>query len=153
MTPKKDLNNVQRKMLDEIYTEQFDKIEHGILKLRVQEYEKLKDKVLETESKKEPLKTMLTHMEAGYKLWKKHEDDLRKMGIRFCDRPDEPKLRIDYYNEDYTHPLLQAHKEKTHEIELDLAQKRKEIRARVYGMATTYEEVNKEVSEYISTIK
>lgn len=152
MKEKVGLNNVQRKMLDEIYTEQFDKIAGGILSLRTQEYEKLKLTVLRDERKKEPVKSILEHLESAEKLVEKHKNYFDDNGLRFDNTIHKNDVTISRYDS-ILHPKLKAYSDKTREIEIDLAKKRKEIRARVYGLNTTYAEVEKEVSAFIADLK
>ena len=51
------------------------------------------------------------------------------------------------------YPAIRKFKEETYKIETKLAERKKEIRARIYGMDTTYEAVEKEIEKYISDIK
>ncbi len=152
MDKKVGLNNVQRRMLDEIYTEQFDKVSSTILNRRREGYQALSRKVLKEEADKAPLKTALVKFAEAYKAAKHIEDYLSDNGLRLDNRIYEVELEVSTYSGN-THPKLLKHSEETREIEIDLAKKKKEIRARIYGMDTTYEEVEKEISKEIASIK
>lgn len=148
------LNNVQRKMLDDIYMEQFDKIEREILEPIKRDFEKLKETVLREEIKKSPIKELYLALEKAHKLYKKNENYLNDNDMAFKEGygyKKEPVLEFGYGY--VRHPKIVAFHKKAKEKELELANKRKEIRARIYGLNTTYEEVSKEISAYLSSIK
>ena len=138
-------------MLDEIYTDQFDKIASGILHERANGHSKLKIQVLKDERLKEPAKSILKHLQSACELMEKNKDYFQENGLRLENSLYKNDLSMNSY--DGKHPKLYAYEQKTHEIEVELAKKRKEIRARVYGLNTTYEEVEKEVSAYIARLK
>lgn len=154
MEAKKELNNAQRKMLDEIYCEQFDKISKPILGKRAEGLQKLKQEVLKEEIAKDPVKTSLKMLNDATKYIKKHEEHYNKMGLKLSSSlPTSFSLEFQYGWKAEQHPKIQKYLEETAKIELDLANKKKEIRSRIYGMSTTYEEVDAEIREYIKGIK
>lgn len=152
MEKKTGLNNVQRKMLDEIYSEQFEKKKGAILGKREVEYKILADKVLAEEAKKAPLKEMLTAISVAFKLTEKNSEYMKLHGLNLDNRVYENKLEINTYGS-YNHPSLEKHKVETRRIDQELAEKKKEMRARIYGMDTTYTEVEKEIGRLIAGIK
>ena len=151
MKPKEGLTAVQRKMLDEIYMEQFEKKADEILHPRKVEFEKLKNEVIDFEYSKGPLKEMIKALEKGYELMEQHKTYFKDNNITLDNYAHKPKLKFGYGY--VSHPKLVAHEKKTREIEMDLATKKKEIRARIYGMSTSYDEVEKEISQFLSDIK
>lgn len=156
MEAKKDLNNTQRKMLDEIYTEQFKKKEQKILQDRQDGYRKLQAKVLKDETKSKNIKAILDAAEKFTALYKKHSGELEEKGLKIDNMPyrDEAfSLKLADRYDNNTHPTLLAYKEETYAIEENLAKVKKEMRAKIYGLNTTYEEVDKEIGEILKGIK
>lgn len=158
MEAKKDLNNTQRKMLDEIYTEQFKKKERKILDDRQIGLRKVREKVLKDEAKSKNIKAILDAGNTFTKLVAKHTEELKAKGLKISNLPyrDEGKFELelkDRYNDDIEHPDIVAYKEETWVIEENLAKVKKEMRAKIYGLNTTYEEVDKEIGEILKGIK
>jgi hypothetical protein len=152
METKTNLNNVQRKMLDEVYTAHFQTLAQNILQERNTEYKKLCEKVKEIETKKHKVK-----LDAYLKVCKSMcdlDESLRKEGLRVfrysSSKPEQIEIEV---NEAYKYPLLAKHKDETRKIEEELSRKKKEIRARIYGMDMTYEQVEKEIAKEIASIK
>lgn len=157
MQPKKDLNNVQRKMLDQIYTEQFGKKEQAILATRAKEYDALQIKVLKKESLTPNLKKMLKCGEEYYKLLESNKSYLNENGLYVNDTVSKkPELTLSHsysYNSSYNkHPQLTAHTEETQRISIMLGEKKKEMRARIYGSSVSYDEVEKEITEILKGV-
>ena len=154
MEKKTGLNNVQRKMLDEIYTEQFDKVTAPILQKRAEGLAKLKNEVLAEEAGKAPLKTAFAKINAAREAYESVEKYLQEQGLKFSAYRyrDREGLEFNTYS-GIRHPKIAKYEDATREIEVKLANKKKEIRARIYGMDTTYEEVEKEISKEIASFK
>lgn len=138
-------------MLDEIYTEQFDKHVEPIFKARQEEQALLRLKVVESESRTPKVKDAIDKIIAAKEAFDGIEKYLERRGMRLSSEPRVAWLEINGYG-DVRHPALQAHVEETRKIEVDLAKKKKEIRARVYGMDTTYAEVEREVARELASI-
>lgn len=155
MNKKEGLSSVQRKMLDEIYTEQFETITEPILRKREVGLDALRTEVLRDEAKKEPMKEVLAACIFAHKAIKKAEKYMEDNGLSLDHGfgRDEVELRLDNSYRTVTHPRIAEYEEETSNIKISLAKKKKEIRARIYGMDTTYEEVEREIKKEIESIK
>lgn len=155
MEKKINLNNVQRKMLDEIYMEQFDTLARPILQERQDGLERLKTEVLKSELEKNPMKSVMEKIRVAEMAVKAAGEYMQKNGLKIEDqnyRSKERILELNTYN-GIRHPKILRYEEETHKIEAKLAKKKKEIRARVYGLDATYEQVEKEVSRELAEFK
>lgn len=139
-------------MLDEIYCEQFEKAVRPILLKRKEGYEALKVKVLKSELSKSPMKDVMKKLGDAYKAVKDVKDYMEENGLRLNNSLYEQELTIDSYRY-LPNPTLSKYNDETNEIEQSLAKKKKEIRARIYGMDTTFEEVEREISKEIASIR
>ncbi len=156
METKKGLNATQRKMLDEIYTEQFEKRAKVILSERGVGREKLQDKLVKEQLKDKEIKKFI---EAGQTFYKMQNDPrfsekLKTRGLSInTSIHSNPKVSIStsYYNT-YELPELEKYNERTREIEQQLSEKKKEMRAKIYGVEASYEEVDKEIKALLKDI-
>lgn len=152
MEKKQGLSNVQRKMLDEIYTEQFDTLAKPIIYERREGRERIVAEIVKQELKTGPLKDVFDKMQAAYSAYEKAKPYLEKNGLKFYDKPDKPRLEIANGYSSIRHPKLKKYDDESTKIETRLATKKKEIRARVYGLDATYEEVEREIAKEIAGI-
>ena len=155
MEVKKNLNNVQRKMLDEIYTEQFTKRERAIRDERETGLKKLQVKLLANLSKDKEVKKMLEAGKAFYQAQEKLRSTLGSQNVALTyTLSGEPNLQVSYryggVGQDF--PEVEEYNTRTREIELNLAEKKKEMRAKIYGVSASYEEVDKEIKELLKDI-
>jgi hypothetical protein len=157
MQPKSGLNNTQRKMLDEIYMEQFKKKERAIKQKREEGLSLLKEKIIKEESKSKDAKPILEAAKKLAQLVETHKDTMRERGVTVKGIRLDGNIEVDIHTHSYStyivHPKIEAYKEDTLNLELELAQKKKEIRALIYGLAATYEEADKEIAEVLKGIK
>lgn len=156
MEVKRNLNNVQRKMLDQIYTEQFSQKERAILDKRDKGYEVLKAQILESERKSPANKAVLEAGKKFYDLLTKNKGQLATKSLGFTQTIHSlPQLEFSYSygNNGGIHPKLSAYSDETTRLRTELAHKKQEVRARIYGLATTFDEVKREVEAIIKTIK
>lgn len=150
MDTKKNLNNVQRKMLDEIYREQFDKKANLIRQERQAGYAKLQAQLLAKEAQNGDVKEMLLHAEAFYLMYEKLKPQLAAKGVSVdCTLNRVPQLIVDRWGDKGKYPELEEYQAETNRIEVDLGEKKKLMRAKIYGVAASYEEVDKEISELL----
>lgn len=152
MEVKKNLNNVQRKMLDEIYTEQFKKRERQIIDERNQGFGPVVEKALKEFAKDKDVKNMLEAGKKFYELQTKLDDKLRKSGVGVeYTLSGVPRLKNGYrYSNEYESlPAIQEYKNETARIEQRLAELKREMRAKIYGVSATYEEVDSEIKELL----
>lgn len=153
MEKKTDLNNTQRKMLDEVYMQHFDVVVHNIRDKRKSEYEKLKQSVKKEFMKKYAAK-ISAYEKAAAELWKLDEAMREDGGIRLfrysSDKPSKVEVEISCSGDI---PTLEKYETETRKIEEELSRKKKEIRARIYGMDMTYEQVESEISRELASIK
>lgn len=158
MEVKKNLNNVQRKMLDEIYMEQFKKRESAILAERSAGLKQLQSKLLKDLATEKPeIKEMLEAGKTFYELELKLRPELRELNVcvdNYLSNLPELRIGVRYSNGGNLgeFPEVEAYHKETRRIELSLAEKKKEMRAKIYGLATTYEEVDEEVKELLKNI-
>lgn len=139
-------------MLDEVYTDQYQKMSSAILDKRSRERKILSQKILNQERKNKDVGNLIEAIEKAQALYKKAVPYLESRGLRIREVQDVDFEFNTSYRNDITHPELMHFDDKTNEIEQKLAEKRKEIRARIYGMDTTYSEVEREVSAYLSDV-
>lgn len=154
METKKNLNNVQRKMLDEIYTEQFKKKADIILEERRAGYVKLQAALLAKESKNKEVKAMLDAGTKFYELENKLHDQLISNGVTVDYRlSNAPKLSVtSSYRSEGRYAELEAYQSETYRIEIALGEKKKLMRAKIYGVASSYEEIEKDISEILKDV-
>ena len=156
MDKKTNLNNTQRKMLDEVYMEAFDGVSHNILEKRTEGYTKLSDKIIKEESKRAIVKETIQSYNLIVKKIKKCEEYLGKNGLTLNGVPYNlnNSLTVEsQYSCDGKHPKLKKYQAETDKIKAKLARNKREVRARIYGMDTTYEAVEKEIAKYIAEMK
>jgi hypothetical protein len=156
MEVKKNLNNVQRKMLDEIYTEQFKKRERTISDERQAGLNQLQQKCLKGFKQDKEVKKMLEVGKAFYELQEKLSPKMDASGISLNRRIGKvPQLEIcnRYYGYDRKEfPEVTVYQSETTRIELRLAEKKKEMRAKIYGVSASYEDVDAEIKELLKDI-
>lgn len=155
MEVKKNLNNIQRKMLDEIYSEQFKAIERESEQKRAKEKAKLEEKLLKDFAKNKDVKAYLEAGKKFFELAQKLKPEFEKNGVRSSDyisRP--PVLSVEYgYRNDYkVFKELEAFNEETLRIDSTFAQRKREMRAKIYGLNTTYEEAEAEIKELLKDL-
>lgn len=145
-------------MLDEIYTEQFKAKERLILVKREEGLSQLKIRVTRKELKSKDVKSIIDAAKKLKKLMEDNQETLDNRGIKIegFSFNNELKLSLSsghYYNNYRKHPEIEAYEEETERINVELAQKKKEIRARIYGLAISYEEADKEISKILKEVK
>lgn len=158
MEAKKNLNNIQRKILDEIYTEQFDKREKFILDNREQELGKLQEKNLKVFAADKEIKKMVGAGELYFEMVRKLREKMESKNVTIGETLSTcPKLGVKTYfygrSEDKDFPEVARHKKETRAIALTLGEKRKEMRAKIYGVSASYEEVDAEIKEILKDVK
>lgn len=153
MQPKKNLNGIQRKMLDEIYSEEFKKKSEVILEARRVEYAKLQASLLAKESKSRDVKAMLDAGMKFYELSQKLKPELAAKGVYVENYTSGvPRLSVNSYRADGKYPELEAHQNETYKVESALASKKREMRAKIYGVDASYEVVDAEIKELLKDI-
>lgn len=157
MNPKTNLNNTQRKMLDEIYTDQFNVKERLIMAKRADGLRVLMTSLTKKERKSKDVKAILDAANKLKGLMDAKHEGIRERGMEIKGFRFEKEVSLElssgYYNDYRKHPEIVRYEEDTEAIKIDLAQKRKEIRARVYGLSASYEEADKEISNVLKGIK
>lgn len=158
MQPKKNLNNQQRKMLDEIYSEQFNAKKAVILNKRSEELSTLKLQVVDEVSNTRKAKALVEAGKRFYELLQTTGKELAEVGIHINEKVSGvPILGLQRYSYsstvDATHPKLLAHQERTRQIEAELAEKKQLIRSAIYGMATDFNDVKAEIEAVLADIK
>lgn len=156
METKKNLNTIQRKMLDEIYKEQFEKRERVIKQQREDGLADLKKKLLKKVATEKDVKKMLEAGKTFYQMKEQLASTLSEKGISVDGYlSKEPKLEMNgrYYSSSAGEmEELTAYRDETTRIEMILAEKKREMRAKIYGVAASYEEVDKDISELLKSV-
>lgn len=147
MEPKTNLNNTQRKMLDTIFQERIKKKVNLYRERRSEERKKLERQEFEKAKKSKEVK----EIEKLYKQFKTLKSELKNKGIKISTKYDgslEVSLGGRY---DDTAPFsLEVFDAETRKVDEKINEAETEIRARIYGMDTSYEEVDKELLEYFN---
>ena len=142
MEPKTNLNNTQRKMLDTIMSERINKKVSAYRETRQDARKKLVKSELEKAKKSKEVK----EVEKLYKDLIIKEQALKDKGIKVSTKYDgslEVSLGGRY---DDTAPLpIEAFDIETRKMDERISEATTEVRARIYGMDTSYEEVDKEL--------
>lgn len=155
MEVKKNLNTIQRKMLDEIYSEQFKKRESLILLERSTGRKKLEAKLLKDLVKTPEVKKMLEAGKTFYELSVKLMAELRDINVSVTNKPSSlPELTIGgYYGGQVGEfPEVEEYEKETRRISMTLSEKKKEMRAKIYGVAASYEDVDAEIKELLKGV-
>ena len=148
MEPKTSLNNTQRKMLDEVFKERIKKNVNSYRERRQDERQKMANNILETAKKSKEVKE-ITKL---YKDLKAKEAALKKQGIKISTSYNSDNLEVklgDRYD-DTKPPKLELFDETTRLTDEKITEASTEVRARIYGMDTSYEQVDKELLEFFS---
>lgn len=147
------LNNTQRKMLDDAYMDEFDKIKK--IKLDDRKFEETKNinLILKKENKDKKITKFLNNYNSLVEQYKKTKTELSEKGLRIdniSNYSNEAKLVFDSYGNQ--HPEVRKEKDKTFNLELELEKKRREIRAKIYGMDMSYEDIKKDIDDCLKSI-
>lgn len=157
MEVKKNLNNVQRKMLDEIYTTQFEKRADLIREERAKGLSNVKKELLKKKLTEKDVKKMMEAGKLFYQMADKLAPKLKEVGLSIAGVPTkEPCVEYgyNYYSSSPSGDFkeITVYNDKTREIELNLGEKKKEMRAKIYGVAASYEEVDQEIKELLKDV-
>ena len=147
MEPKTNLNNTQRKMLDKVFKERIKKKVRAFRDRRDEQRTKLTAQELDKAKKSKEVK----EAEKLYKQFKATEEKLAAKGISLRTKSDNT-LEV-YLGGRYggTQPFaIEAFDAETRNLDERITEAETEIRARIYGMDTSYEEVDKELLSYLS---
>lgn len=155
MEVKKNLNNVQRKMLDEIYSEQFKAVESAKTNERSKERQKLEAKLLKDFAKNKDVKTYLEAGKKFFELAQKLRSEFDKNGVRTSDYISKPPVltvEYGYRNDQKVFSELEKFNDETLRLQGVFAQRKREMRAKIYGLNTTYEEAEAEIKELLKDL-
>lgn len=156
MEVKRNLNNIQRKMLDEIYTEQFEKRQKIIKDEREAGLNALKEKCLKSFKTNKEVKKMLEAGKVYFELQEKLTPEMDLKGICLTQRANKmPSLEVRnrYYGHDRKEfPEVTEYEAESTRIDLRLSEKKREMRAKIYGVSASYEEVDEEIKELLKDI-
>ena len=159
MQSKKNLTNEQRKILDKIYSRQFDDTRNEYRKIRDAEYSEMATKIkqeAEADAKSNPKAVaLLAEAHAFAKKYEAVSKELEKSGIsvqgvRFHSL-DDVKIWFDSYR--VKDDSLDAHNEATRAKLNSMERAWLEVQAKIWGMDTTYAEIVKDVNDTLATIK
>lgn len=157
MEVKKNLNNQQRKILDSVYTEQFDKVQQAMRDERAKGLAKVQTEVIKRLLKDKDVKKMMDAAATMHQLHRKLQKKLDGEGVYVDNMPsNETYLKFGrryYFADCGTAPEVEEYEKKTREIELQFAEKKKEMRAKIWGASVTYEEAEAEIKELLKDIK
>ena len=150
MEPKTSLNNTQRKMLDTIFSERIQKKVSAYREKRQQERAKLTKQELEKAEKSKEVKELIKI----YKDMKAREKALKDKGIKVSTSYDGSiKVELGGRYDDNLPFALEAFDAETRKVDEKINESTTEVRARIYGMDTSYEQVDKELLDYFSFLE
>ena len=150
MEPKTSLNNTQRKMLDTIFSERIQKKVQAYREKRSLERAKLVKSELEKAEKSKEVKE-LTKM---YKDIKAREKALKEKGIKVSTSYDGSiKVELGGRYDDNASFAIEAFDAETRKTDEKINESTTGVRARIYGMDTSYEQVDKELLDYFSFLE
>lgn len=156
MEVKKNLNGTQRKMLDEIYSIQFEKRANIIREQRKAGLDKLTTQSLRKFSGNKDIKKLLELGKQYYELSQKLGNDFSDNGVQLTQTLNSVphiEIRGRYYGSGYGQfPEVEAYSKETQDIELELGEKKREMRAKIYGVAASYEEVDSDIKSLLATV-
>lgn len=155
MEVKKNLNQEQRKLLDKMYTEAFDKREKVIMDEREAGLKKVADKCLKEFASLKDVKKMMDASKEFYTLFKKLEKTMDESGVTISGSvyDHELSIRNRYYGYDRKEfPAVQAYQDETTKLKMQLLEKRTEMRAKIIGINATYEEVETDIKELLKSL-
>ena len=148
MEPKTNLNNTQRKMLDTIMSERIKKKVGSARSARQDKRNELvKSELAKAEKSKE-----VKEVQKLYKELKAKEKALREKGVKLStsyDGTTKVELCGRYGDDNPPYPIVAFDKE-TEVLDEKISEATTEVRARIYGMDTSYDEVDKELKEMFS---
>lgn len=157
MEVKKNLNNVQRKMLDQIYSEQFEFKRKSIMDAREAGLKELAKEVQKEVSAQPEVAAFLKAYKALQEQFKAIKPTLETEGVQISGRFDanepevsEPSTYV--YASRPENSKVAAYNDRTQEISRELNEKKQIIRSAIYGMETDYESVKAEIEAVLSTI-
>lgn len=143
MEPKVGLNNTQRKMLDTICTQGIEK--------RAKAYQRKRDderkELVESEQKKIQESKEFKEFAKLYDLIKKKEQDYKSKGFYITREDDKLKIKMNSYSYDGYPLAIQVFDKETRDTYDKIEERTIEVRSRIYGMDTSYDEVNKELQD------
>ena len=143
MEPKTNLNNTQRKMLDTVFSQRIEKKVKLFNERRSDERKKLERAELAKAEKSKDVKEAVKFYKSFYALKKKLSDQ----GVELSTNYDGAvKVELGGRYGTNTKPFaLQAFDEESRKLSEKINESTTEVRARIYGMDTSYEEVDKEL--------
>ena len=147
MEPKTNLNNTQRKMLDTIMSERIKKRVGSARNKRQDERNALVKAELSKAEKSKEVK----EVQKLYKELKVKQEALKNKGIKVGTKYDgsfEVSLGSSYDNN--VPFAIAAFDKETEVLDEKISEATTEVRARIYGMDTSYDEVDKELKEMFS---
>ncbi len=162
MEAKKDLNNTQRKVLEEVYLEQLKEMHQQYRRDRRDERDKTKDEVLEKLKNKSEFKKLqkaIVNLREAFKDSDKllAEEGISLYGVEgYRETPSEKaaKIHLGWYSSDAdTNKTMQLFDAVTQETERKFASAKNEIRAKIWGLDSSYADIEAEVSAVLASIK
>lgn len=147
MEQKKNLNNTQRKMLDDLYLSRFNAKRRAVLDERANQSKKLEAAIVVKEAKK--YRELIRIGSKYFQLCKELRLQLENDGLELqsC-LSSEPCLRLSSYRGQ--HPDMVEFRKATAVIEESFADKAALLRARIYGVDTSYTEIEADIEKALS---
>lgn len=154
MDAKKNLNNTQRKMLDEIYTKSIENKISDYTTSRDVELSKLKQAELDKVAKNKDVKAFLDTMEKARNLFDAANDVVRSVGLEFnvSKGNDHAKVQHDTSWRAETPEYIKAFNRETQEKVSEIRRIKDEVRLRVYGSDATYASIEAEINELLKGV-
>lgn len=157
MESKKDLNNTQRKVLEEIYCQQVTTIINDYKRNRSVERERFVEDTLDKIKKTSKGKAVQSAIDKLGTAVEEAKQFFKEQGVSqytFRNIGDlQIKLEDSYRYNDIKNADVRAFDEETVFTEERYDKVRQEVRAKIWGMDTTYAEIESEVKSVLASIK
>ena len=165
MEAKKGLNNTQRKILEEIYVDKLKSDLKAVKSKRQSERDAFIKSVIDEELKaasvkrvKKALDNLVTTLEKDG--WYLEERGIKVNGLPgYRDDGDlsrrAAKIQLELHSSygERDNPMIQDYDEETLMVQARYEAANREIRAKIWGLDTSYEEIEKEVQAVLNGIK
>lgn len=158
MQSKKNLTNEQRKILDKIYSRQFDDVRDSYRRERDAEYSEMSNKIrTEAEAKATSNPKAVALVKEAKVFANKFETvskELQKQGVSVEGvRIYSNDIRISFDSYRLSSDKLDAHNKVTREKLADMERAWLEVQAKIWGMDTTYADIVKDVDSVLASMK
>lgn len=152
MNPKTNLNNTQRKMLNQMYQKKLEMKIAEFRRMREDGKEALNEKVIADFVKANPSAQRMLDAHAEYReRYKELADKLREAGLEVGNLYDGTltlRRRTHYYG-DNSLPAIAEYDEETNKKEAEMLNLRDEITLKIYGAEVSAKDIEKDINDLL----